>query len=364
MAVAARGPLRVTVDEDGQARVIDRYVVSAPLVGSLARIELEPGDDVQQGRLLARIVPLLPPLLDERSRSGAEARVAAAVAAQRQASAQIERAAANKSFAEREAQRQGELAKSGTISQAQLDQALLAQRTSGAELESARFAARVADYELEMARATLRRLSASKQESRGEQLDVGSPVSGRVLKVLHESEGVVQAGTPLVEVGDPRALEIAVDVLTVDAVRIPTNARVTIDRWGGEALEGRVRRIEPSAFTRLSSLGVEEQRVNVLIDLTSPREKWRTLGDGYRVEAHIVVWEADDVVRVPASSVFRHGQGWAAYRVEGDRARLTPVEIGERTGREVQVKRGIRPGTRVVLYPSDQLGEGARVKSR
>lgn len=364
VAVVARGPLRVTIDEDGQARVKDRYVVSAPLTGSLARIELHPGDDVRGGQLLARIVPLLPPLLDERSRSSAEARVAAALAAQRQIAAQIARAEAAASFARNEAQRQRQLAEAGTVSQVALEQALLAERTSAAELESARFAARVADYELEMARAALRRISASGARNRGEQLEVPSPVNGRVLKVLQESEGVVQAGTPLLEVGDPGALEIVVDVLTVDAVRIAPNAEVTLERWGGPPIEGRVRLVEPSAFTRLSSLGVEEQRVNVLIDLVSPRERWATLGDGYRVEARILVYEAKNALKVPSSAVFRHGAGWAVYRVDGDRARITSVEIGESAGRELELRKGLEAGARVVVYPSDRIGDGVRVKPR
>jgi len=363
-ATAVRGPLRVTIDEDGQARVKDRYIVSAPLGGSLDRIELDPGDDVRAGQLLARIVPLVPALLDERSRSEAQAHVLAATAAQRQASAQIGRAEASREFAVKEADRQSKLAQAGAISRVEHEQALLAARTSTADLESARFAARVAAHELDMARAALRRLSASKAEGRGEQLEVPSPVNGRVLKVLQESEGVVQAGTPLLEVGDPAALEIVVDVLTVDAVRIAPNARVRIDRWGGPELEGRVRRVEPSAFTRLSSLGVEEQRVNVLIDLVSPGKEWGTLGDGYRVEAHIVVWEGQDVLKIPSSAVFRRGNGWAAYRIEEGTARLSPVEIGERSGRDVEVRKGLSPGAVIVVYPSDQISDGARVRSR
>jgi HlyD family secretion protein len=363
-ALATRGPLRVTVDEDGRARVKDRYVVSAPINGSLDRIQLDPGDDVRSGQLLARIVPLVPALLDERSRGEAQARVLAASAAERQAGAQISRAEASTEFAKREAQRLGKLVQAGAISRVEHEQALLTERTAAADLESARFAARVASHELEMARAALRRLSASRAEGRGEQLDVPSPVNGRVLKVLQQSEGVVQAGAPLLEVGDPAALEIVVDVLTVDAVRIAPNARVVVDRWGGSELEGRVRRIEPSAFTRLSSLGVEEQRVNVLIDLVSPRTEWAMLGDGYRVEAHIVVWEGSDVLKIPASAAFRHGNGWAVYRVEEGLARLTPVEIGERSGRDVELNKGLGAGARIVVYPSDQIADGARVRSR
>lgn len=356
--------LRVTVDEDGQARVKDRYVISAPLTGSLARIELDPGDTLQQGQVIARIVPVLPPLLDERTRTSAQAQVAAAQAAKRQAQAQIERAKANLQFAQGEATRQAELLKQGTTSRVQTEQAELARRTASAELDSAHFTERVANFEIEMAQAALRRLSAHGAQARGEQLDLPAPVAGRVLKVFHESEGVVQAAIPLLEVGDPSALEIAIDVLTSDAVRIAAGAIVVLDRWGGPQLEGRVRRVEPSAFTRVSSLGVEEQRVNVLVDLISPSDSWKALGDGYRVEAHIVVWEEENVVQVPASATFRHGQGWAVYALEKGKARLCEVEIGQRTGAAVQILNGLNPGGTVIVHPSDRVADGVTVEPR
>jgi HlyD family secretion protein len=212
-----------------------------------------------------------------------------------------------------------------------------------------------------MARIALRQASG---KATGESVDITSPVGGRVLRVLRESEGVVAAGTPLLEVGDPAALEIVVDVLTSDAVRVRPGGLVIIDAWGGQALEGRVRRVEPSAFTRLSALGVEEQRVNALIDIVSPRAQWEALGDGYRVEVHLVVWERPDAVKAPASAVFRHGEGWALYRVDGGIARVTPVDIGERTGREVQIVGGVQVGAQVIVYPSDRVADGARVAQR
>jgi len=184
------------------------------------------------------------------------------------------------------------------------------------------------------------------------------------LKVIQESEGVVQLGTPLLELADPGALEVVADVLTGDAVRISPGNRVVLDRWGGPALEGRVRLVEPSAFSRTSALGVEEQRVNVIIDLVAPREQWASLGDGYRVEAHIVVWEAADVVQVPPSSLFRHGDGWAVYQVEGELVRLVPVKIGERTPSAVQITEGLAPGAEVVAHPSDRIRDGVAVAPR
>jgi HlyD family secretion protein len=361
-ALVERGPLRVTVDEAGQAKIKDRYVVSAPLSGSIARIELEPGDEVERGQTLARILPVLSPLLDDRSKRSAQAQLAAALAAQKQSSAQIERARASLEFVEVDATRSKQLFEKGTIPRHDHEQALLRQRTSRAELDSARFGSRVADHEVEMARAALRRLSTS--AAQGEQLDVPAPVGGRVLRVLQKSEGVVQAGQALVELGDPAALEIVVDVLTSDAVRTRPGASVIVERWGGAPLEGRVQRVEPSAFTRVSALGVEEQRVNVRIDLIEPRAKWRALGDGYRVEAQIVVWESDSVIAVPASAVFRHEGDWALYVVDGQRARLTRVTLGEGTPRQVQVLAGVEPGQQVVIHPSDRVREGVEVAPR
>ncbi|HEX8951648.1 MAG TPA: HlyD family efflux transporter periplasmic adaptor subunit, partial [Polyangia bacterium] len=215
--------------------------------------------------------------------------------------------------------------------------------------------------EVEMAQAAVARMPG--QKSGGSQLDVPSPISGRVLKVLHKSEGVVQPGTQLVEVGDPAALEIAVDVLTSDAARIHPGAPATLDRWGGATLTGTVRRIEPSAFTRLSALGVEEQRVNLLVDLTSPPAAWAALGDGYRVEAHVEVWSAPDVLQVPTSALFRQDGGWALFRVDGGVAHLVPVEIGQRTAQRAEIVRGVAAGQRIVVYPSDRLRDGSKVRA-
>lgn len=358
MVEIERGDMQVTVDEDGRARVRDRYTVSAPISGRVARIELDAGDGVKEGTVLARIVPLEPPLLDARSKSTAEARVAAALAARGQTQAQIDRAKAALEFAADHSKRTEELVAGKAVGTRELDQARLSKRTAAAELESLRFGARVAEHELAMARAAIERRGKS---GAGEQLDVPAPVDGRVLRLIQESEGVVQAGAPLLELGDPRALEIVVDVLTSDAVRIQPGARVTIDRWGGAPLPARVRKVEPSAFTRVSALGVEEQRVNVVIDLDAHEE---ALGDGYRVEAHIVVWEAAEVVRVPASAVFRHEAGWAVYRVEGGIARLTTVEIGQRNGKQVEIRRGLEPPATLVLHPSDRIRDGVAAVAR
>jgi HlyD family secretion protein len=356
-----RGPLDVTVDEDGQARVKDRYVVSAPIAGNLSRITLHAGDSIQQGAEIARVVPLASPLLDPRSRSTSDARIAMASAGQRQAHAQIERVRTALDFAQKEFERQRTLAQGGSISLALLEKAELDVRTLGADLTSTEFGAKVADYELAMAQAAKGRLTGG---AKGEELAILSPITGRVLRVLRDSEGAVQPGAPLVELGNPASLEIVVDVLTSDATRIAPGAMVRLDRWGGNTLEGVVRLVEPSAFTRVSSLGVEEQRVNAIIDLRSPPSQWQALGDGYRVEVHVVVWRSDQVLKVPSSVVFRQGQGWAAFVVRAGIVRLAPVEIGHRSGLEVEITQGLADGELVVTHPSDRVKDGVRIESR
>lgn len=360
VATAERSAMTVTVDEDGRTRVKDRYVVSAPLSGNLARLELEAGDDVEAGSVIARIVPLAPPLLDDRSKATSEARVAVAAAARQQAAAQLERAKVAKAYADKEVARVKDLVESGALPRQHLDDLELRQRTADADYTSAQFASRVAAFEVEMARAAL-------GGSRGDGDDhvtVEAPVNGKVLRVMRQSAGAITAGAPLLELGDPRALEVVVDVLTRDAVAIEPGALVYIERWGGDRLEGTVRRIEPSAFTRMSSLGVEEQRVNVVIDLTVPEERWTALGDGYRVETRIVVWRSDEVLQVPASSVFRHGDGWAVFALKDGLAHLTPVIIGRRNGRSVQITEGLEDGARVVVHPGAQVVDAVSVEVR
>ena len=363
LAAASRGPMQVTVDEDGRTRVKDRYVVSAPVAGTLARIVLDPGDSVHRGDLVARLVPVSSPLLDPRATAEAEARVSAAAAALRQASTAVERARASQAFAEREAARQRALVGAGAAAARLLEQAELEARLRAEELASAEFGERVAASQLRLARAALLSLRGGGLQSG--RFDVTSPVDGQVLQVMQESEGVVQQGAPLLEIGDPRTLEVVVDVLTGDAVAIQPGAPARIERWGGDsALRGRVRRIEPSAFTRISSLGVEEQRVNVLVDLDEPPDRLRALGDGYRVEVSIVTWEAPDVLRVPEGAVFREGEGWAVYVSDGGVARLRRVELGRRNGAEAEITGGLRAGERVVVYPGDNVLDGTRVTGR
>jgi len=359
-----RGDFVVSVDEDGKTRVKDRYVIDAPLDGHVGRIELRAGDPVEEGMVVARIVPLSPPLLDSRTKAEAEARLAAANAAKRQSIAAIARAEAALNLAGLESERQHALGPSGATSAQAVEQSEFDVRAKREELTSARFAARVAEYEARVAEAALGRLGANGFKNE-EQVEVRAPVEGRVLTVFRESEGVVRSGAHLLEVGDPSALEIVVDVLTSDAIAIQRGATVIIERWGGEQpLRGHVRRIEPSAFTHVSALGVDEQRVNVIIDLDDPPEVWAALGDGYRVEARIVVHDAKDVIKVHDSAVFRHQDGWAVYRVDHGKAALTPIEVGARNGLEVEVKSGLEPDMLVIAHPGDQVEDGRSVRQR
>ena len=363
VGVVSRGPLRVTVNEDGRTRVADRFVVTAPLAGTLARIELQPGDTIRRGEPVARIVPLPSPLLDPRSRAEAEARVSAAVSGRRQAQAAAAGARAAAEQAGRDAARERMLLSGGATAARSAEEADLAERMRREELASAEFGVTIADAELQLARAALRRF-ADPAAAGNQQFVVQAPVDGRVLRVIQESEGAVAAGTPLLEMGDPQAIESVVDVLSTDAVKVTPGATVYLEGWGGDSvLTGHVHRVEPSAFTRVSALGVEEQRVNVVVHFDGPPARWGTLGDGYRVEARIVVWEDDDVLQVPAGAVFRHGDGWAVYVVEGGRARLQPVTLGRRSEAAAQVLGGIADGAPVVLYPGDAVRDNQRVVS-
>jgi HlyD family secretion protein len=358
LATVTRGSLEVTVTEDGKTQVKDRYIVSSPLAGNVGRIELRAGDLVQQSQVLARLVPLASPLLDARSRSSVNARIAAAYAGKRQAYAQIERARVSLDFATRDVERMRTLVNSGTVTPTALERSELESRTLRVELTSSEFGAKIAEYEVQIAEAAKGRLTSGKNF---DEFAISSPIRGRILKVFRDSEGAVQAGMPLLEIGDPNALEVVVDVLTSDAVRISPGASVRLERWGGRPLNGVVRRLEPSAFTRLSALGVEEQRVNVIIELTSKSEDWSALGDGYRVEARIVLWQSSNVLKLPASSTFRHRGVWSVFVVRRNVARLVHVEIGENSGLEVQLIQGLVEGDRVVTHPSDRIKEGVEV---
>jgi HlyD family secretion protein len=359
-AAIERGVFVETVDEPGRTRVRERYVVSAPVSGELARIELRPGDAIEAGAVLATIRPATPAILDARTRGELEARVRAAQAAQALATAAEGKARDLEAHAAKEATRIRDLAARGAVAGIELENADHALAVAKSDVRHATLAAKVAAHELEVARATL-----TGQGRGGEIVRITAPLAGRILKIVREDAGVVQAGTPLVELADPTDLEVVVSVLTADAVNLRPGARSTLDRWGGEPLEGAVRTIEPSGYTKLSALGVEEQRVDVVIDLVSPHERWRALGDGFRVHTKTVVYRKDDALKAAASAIFRDGDGWAAFVIEEGRARKRSLPIERRNGVEVLLAAdAIAPGTAIVAYPRNEITEGTRVALR
>ncbi|ANM30411.1 hypothetical protein ABI59_13775 [Acidobacteria bacterium Mor1] len=360
---AERGDFRVTIREEGRTRLKDRFVIDAPVQAETRRIELEVGDRVEEGQALVTLVPTASTPLDPRSRAEARERVSAAEASLTAARERIEAARAESDYAEARDRRMERLFGSGEVSREQRDQAEAEQRRTAASLRSAEFSAKVAEHELAQARAALRSVT---QGSRGgETMTLKSPVAGAVLRVHHESAGVVRASEPLIEIGDPLALEVEVDVLSHHAVQIGQGMRVEFERWGGDRpLEGQVRVVEPVGFTKISALGVEEQRVWVISDFTDDAEDWRRLGDGYRVEAVFIVWEGEDILQVPTSALFRQGDDWAVFAVEGGRAEIRVVEIGRRSGLATEIVSGLEPGETVLSHPTDQIEEGVRIRER
>ncbi len=367
LAVVTRGPLTVTISDEGETRVREVFAVSAPLPGFLRRLEVHAGDPViGQETIVAWIEPSDPSFLDARSAAEARASVGAAQAARSHAAAEVRRAEAELDFAQSELARIRELAAQGAASESALEAGERHERVTRAAIDEARAGLAVRESDLTRARAALVAPRARRSAREAcECVEVASPVTGSVLRVLRESEGLVAAGEPILEVGDPADLEVAVDLLSTDAVRVTPGQRVVIDTWGGDQpLEGVVRRVEPFGVTKVSALGIEEQRVNVLINLVEPRERWRRLGHGFRVEPSIVLWEAEAVLRVPFSALFRDGDSWAAFVAEGGRARLRRIEIGHENGLEAELLSGIAEGERVVVYPSARIAEGSRIRER
>jgi HlyD family secretion protein len=367
LATISRGPLQVFVSDDGETRVRDVFTVSAPVSGLLRRIELEAGDDVvADSTVVARIEPSDPSFLDRRSAAEAQAGVRAADAARAHAAAELRRSEAERDFAASELERFEALAERQTISRNDLEAARRRARTATAAVEEASAGLQLRNSELEQARARLVSPSVSRQPASDcDCIQVRSPVSGRVLRVLVESEGVVASGTALLEVGDPSRLEIVADLLSTDAVLVQAGQRVLIDGWGGPMpLEGVVRRVEPFGFTKVSALGIEEQRVNVVIDFTGPTGRWGRLGHGYRVEPRIVLWESLDVVKVPVSALFRTGQRWSVFVDQGGRAIERFVHVDHQNGIEAEVVEGLAPGERVVLNPSNRVAANQRIERR
>jgi HlyD family secretion protein len=359
-ARVAVGRFVVMVDENGRTRVRERYVVAAPLAGRVTRIDLRPGDGVAHHERIATIFPTPAPMLDPRSRREAEERLGAAEATHERARAMVERAGAEAAQAKNEFERMRTLAQRGIAAAQAQERAELAMRLAERDVRAAELQEHSAGHEVEQARVMLARYDEGAKPI--ERWEVTAPVAGVILKVNQESETIVTPGQPLLEIGDANDLEIIVDVLSTDAVEVKPEAEVAIDRWGGPGtLAGRVRRVEPAAFTKISTLGVEEQRVNVLIDVVSPPEARAGLGDGYRVETRITVFAMDDAILVPSGALFRLGDTWNVYVVDGTRAKLRKVELIRQSGRLAAVKAGLRSGESVI---SDRIEDGALVEPR
>ena len=367
IAEAEPGPMQVTVAAEGVSRVREPYLVTAPITGTAARSPVAVGDNVARGEtVVAVITPAAPALLDARSRAEAEAALREARATLEVARVNLARAETDLAHAEANLARNRELAARGVIPQRMLEDSLQMVETNRAAVEAGR-------SEIEMREATLARAQAvlmgpgvrPNDLPAEEAVEIGAPQSGTVLWLEDESARLVQAGAALLSIGDLADLEIEVDLLSADAVRLVPGAAATVERWGGDAdLEAVVRRIDPRGFTRVSALGIEEQRVRVFLDLVSPPEARTGLGDAFRVFVRIVVWETEEALQLPISALFRSDGGWAVFRVEEGRARLTPVDIGRRTQTRAQVLSGLSAGDQVVAFPGDRVTEGSRVVPR
>jgi HlyD family secretion protein len=361
--IVRRGPLVVTVDEEGMTRVKNRYVISAPIAGQLQRIDWKAGAPVVAGKtVLAVLESTGADFLDARSLAQAEARVRATEAAREGAVAQRDRAVAAAKLADAEFERVQRLRQQNVASAQEFDTAQMRHDTSAQDARAAEFSLKVAEYELEQARALLTRGTPSGDNNVLPPLVVTSPVDGKILRVFQESARVVTAGFPLMEVGDPTDLEVRIEVLSRDGVAIKPGARVILERWGGdEPLNARVRLVEPSAFTKISALGVEEQRVYVVADFTDSVEKRPTLGDSYRVEARVVTWENPQALHAPAGALFQRNGSWQTFVIDGRRARLRTIKVGRSNGVDTEILDGLREGDRLVVYPGDKVFDGTRV---
>ncbi len=361
-AAAHLGRFEQSIEEDGRTRLKDRYTVSAPVAARLERITLREGDRVAAGDVVAVLRPVMSPMVDERSRREAQARLQAAAAGVQAAAARVQRAGIALQEARLEQERTERLAADGFLSAAKLDSVRLALAGARRELEAAQAGQEIAVQERAQAAAALQP-AASTLTTRGA-LQVRSPVAGLVLRVTQPSEATLAAGAPLLDLGDPRRMEVLSELLTNDAVQAQPGRRVVIERWGGPPVDGVVRRIEPAAFTKVSALGIEEQRVNALIDVTSPPADWQAMGDGFRVVVRVITHSEDDALMVPVGALFPDGDGFAVYAIDGSRARLRRVDVGGRNGSQAWVRSGLAKGQAVIVYPPAAIADGRRVKAR
>jgi HlyD family secretion protein len=359
-ARVASGPLRATVSEEGKTRIKQRYVVAAPVSGQLRRIAFKPGAEVEAGVTVVAVIDPLPASpLDERNRALAEAR-------RDSTRIVLEKSRTSYELAGKELGRIEQMFNAGTISPQELESAKMRENAAARDVAAAEGALKQVEAELAVTGGAPVRHSLGDGGSSREAtapVEIKANASGRVLHVFQESSRAVMQGTPLLEIGDPADLEVIVEMLSRDGAAIVPGAPVALEQWGGPTpLEGKVRLVEPAAFTKYSALGVEEQRVYVVVDITSPREQWRSLGDNFRVEARVITWESASALKVPVSGLFRQGNAWAAFVVRGGQAKLVPVQAGKASGAEIQVTDGLVEGDEVILYPGDRIKDGQRVK--
>ena len=361
----SRGSFKVTVEEEGKTSVRDRFILSAPVAGFKRRIKLDVGDRVRKGQTLVELEPLKSNLLDPRSHAAAEAAVSSAEASLKVEEERARAAAADAEYARKNFERIKKLHEGGYVAKDALEQAETGAKRAGANLLSAEATVRVARFELDRAHTALRHSAAENTRIQGKIVTIQSPVNGSVLKIYRESEGVVQSGEPVIDIGDPEKLEVKVEVLSADAVKIKPGASVLFERWGGNStLSGRVRVVEPAGFTKISSLGVEEQRVLVIVDITSSDKSEKSLGDGYRLEASFIIWEGKDILQVPASALFRNQEGWAIFVVKNNRAFKREVRVGQRTGLVAEVLSGLTEGEEVISHLDNSIEDRTRVRPR
>jgi HlyD family secretion protein len=360
-----RGALHVTIEEEGRTRLKERFSVSAPTAGYMRRVNVKVGDSVRKGQIIAVLEPLQSQALDPRSRATAQASVISAEASLKATQERERVATSDADYLEQRRDRLKALLDKNSIAKDQFDQINSEARKARALQLSAVAEVNLAKSELERAKINLQNFSAIKRGDADNSIAVPSPVSGTVFRVYRESEGAVNMGEPLIDVGDSRDLEVRAEVLSSDAVKIKKGTNVLFKRWGNdEPLMGKVRLVEPAGFTKISSLGVEEQRVLVIVDITSPPDKWKILGDGFRMEAHFVIWEGENILQIPSSALFRSGDKWTVFVEEGGRARKRIVEVGQRNGLAAQINSGLKENEKVLAYPDDTIREGTKVRQR
>jgi HlyD family secretion protein len=365
IASVVKGPLHVTIEEEGRTRLKERFSVSAPIAGYMRRVNVKVGDSVKKGQTVVVLEPLRSQALDPRSRAEAQASVISAEASLKAAQERERVAAADAGYLEQRRDRLKALLDKSSISKDQFDQINSEARKARALQLSAVAEVSLATSELERAKINLQNFSTVKSRDIDNSVAVPAPVSGTVFRVYRESEGAVNMGEPLIDVGDSRDLEVRAEVLSSDAVKIKKGTKVIFKRWGNDdPLTGKVRLVEPAGFTKISSLGVEEQRVLVIADITSPPDQWKVLGDGFRMEAHFVIWEGENVLQIPSSALFRSGDKWAVFVDEDGRARKRVVEVGQRNGLAAQINTGLKENEKVLAYPDDTIREGTKVRQR